>query len=116
MSYSSQSDRGCDSDSEFSVAASNGTEVQDCTRQSQPQIQGNTWVLHGQVTVDQLHAHSNWMAVGLASNVENVDRITKINTLLQHLFGAQFEYLFGKLIENVMYFVVFCNLIDILDS
>jgi hypothetical protein len=64
MSYSSQSDRGCDSDSEFSVASSNGTEAQDCRkRQRQPQIQGNAWVLHGQVTVDQLHAHSNWMAV-----------------------------------------------------
>ena len=43
------------------------------------------------------------------------DRITKINTRLQGLFGAQFEILFGKLHGNVMYFVIFCNLINILD-
>jgi hypothetical protein len=56
------------------------------------------------------------MALGPESDVENEDRITKINTLLQDLFGAQFEILFGKLIENVVYLVVFCNLINILDS
>ena len=65
--------------------------------------------------MDQLHADSDSMAAGPEGNVENEDRITKINTRLQRLFGAQFEILFGKLHENVLYFVVFCNLITILD-
>ena len=56
------------------------------------------------------------MAAGLEVDVENEDRITKINIRLQGLFGAQFEILFGKLIGNVMHFVVFCNLINVLES
>jgi hypothetical protein len=65
--------------------------------------------------MDQLHSDSDSMAAGLEGNVENEDRITKINSRLQGLFGAQFEILIGKLHGNVMYFVVFCNLINILD-
>jgi hypothetical protein len=42
------------------------------------------------------------MAVGPESDVENEVRITKINTRLQVLFGAQLEILFGKLTENVI--------------
>ncbi len=41
--------------------------------------------------------------------------LQNVNTRLQGLFGAQFEILFGKLYGNVMYFVIFCNLINILD-
>jgi hypothetical protein len=65
--------------------------------------------------MDELHADSDSMAAGPEGDAENEDRITKINTHLQRLFGAQFEFLFGKLHENVLYFVVFCNLINILD-
>jgi hypothetical protein len=120
MSASSESDasnrHGCDSDGEFSVASSYGSEVQDCRkRPRQPQIIGRSWVLHGQITMDQLHADSDPMAAGPEGDVENEDRITKINTRLQGLCGAKFEILFGKLLGNVMYFVVFCNLINILD-
>ena len=120
MSNSSESDStnrpGCDSDGEDSVASSYGSEVPDCRkRQRSPQIQGHAWVLRGQITMDQLHADSDSMAAGPEGNVENEDRITKINTRLQRLFGAQFEILFGKLHGNVVYFVVFCNLINILD-
>ncbi len=58
-----------------------------------------------------------WLRVWtLEGDVENEDRITKINTRLQGLFGAQFEILIGKLHGNVMYFVVFCNLINILNQ
>ena len=120
MSASSESDssnrHGCDSDGELSVASSYGSEVQDCRkRPRQPQIQGSSWVLHGQITMDQLHADSDSMAAGPEGDAENEDRITKINTRLQGLFGAQFEILFGNLHGNVLYFVVFCNLINILD-
>ncbi len=65
--------------------------------------------------MDQLYADSDSMAAGLEGDVENEDRVTKANTRLQGLFGAQFEILFGKLHGNVTYFVVFCNLINILD-
>ena len=65
--------------------------------------------------MDKLHADSDSMAAGPEGDAENEDRISKINTRLQGLFGAQFEILFGKLIGNVMYFVVFCNLINVLD-
>ncbi len=102
MSASSESDSsnrpGCDSDGEFSVASSYGSEVQDCRkRKHQPQIQGSAWVLRFQITMDQLRSDSDSMAAGLEGNVENEDRITKINTRLQGLFGAQFEILIGKL-------------------
>ncbi len=119
MSASSKNDSsnrpGCDSDGEFSVASSYGSEVQDCRkRKHQPQIQTSAWVLCCQITMDQLHSNSGSMAAGLEGNVENEDRITKINTRLQGLFGARFEIFFGKLHETVMYFVVFCNLINIM--
>ncbi len=65
--------------------------------------------------MDQLHADSDSMAAGPEGDVENEDRVTKVNTRLQGLFGAQFEILFGKLHRNVMYFVISCNLINILD-
>ncbi len=52
--------------------------------------------------------------MGPESDVENVGITTKINTRLPR--QDLFEILFGKLIENVMYFVVLCNLINILDS
>ena len=111
MSVSSESDssntHGCDSDGELSVASSYGSEVQDCRkRPRQPQIIGSAWVLRGQITMDRLHADSDSMAAGPEGDAENEDRISKINTRLQGLFGAQFEILFGikigKLIGNVM--------------
>jgi hypothetical protein len=121
MSASSESDSsnrpGCDLDGEFSVASSYGTEVQDCrNRLRQTQIIGSAWVLHAQIIMDQLHADSDSMATGPEGDVENEDRITKVNTRLQGLFGAQFEILFGKLQGKVMYFVIFYNLINILDQ
>jgi hypothetical protein len=90
--------------------------VQDCrTRPRQPQFIGSAWVLRSQITIDQPHANSNWMAAGPESHDENQDIITKINTRLQGRFAAQIEILFGKLIRNFMYFVIFCNLVNILD-
>ena len=53
--------------------------------------------------MDWLHADLDSMAAGLEGDLENEDRITKINTRLQGLFGAQFEKLFGKLHGNVIY-------------
>ena len=98
------------------MASSYGSEVQDCRKRSrQPQIIGHAWVLRGQITMDRLHANSDSVAAGLEGDAENEDRISKINTRLQGLFGAQFKLLFGKLIGNVMYFVIFCNLINVLD-
>jgi hypothetical protein len=105
MSSSSESDLSncslCDSDGEFSVASSYGCEVQYCRkRKHQPQIQGSAWVLHAQIIMDQLYADSDSMAAGLEGDVENEDRVTKVNTRLQGLFGAQFEILLGKLMET----------------
>jgi hypothetical protein len=121
MSASSESDSsnrpGCDSAGEFTVASSYGSEVLDYRkRKHQPQIQEGAWVLCCRITMDQLHSYSDSMAAGLAGAVENEDRINKINTRLQGLFGAQFEILIGKLHGNIMYVVVFCNLINILDQ
>ena len=122
MSDSSKNDSsnrpGCNSDGEFSMPSSYGSKVQDCRKRlPQPlaQIQGNSWVLHAQITIDQLHTDSDGMAAGLQRDVENEDRINKINIRLQSLFGAQFEILFGKHLGNGVYFVIFCNLINILD-
>ena len=108
MSASSESDSsnrpGCDSDGAFSVASSYGTKVQDCRKRlRQAQIIGSAWVLHAQSIMDQLHADSDSMAADPEGDVDNEDKITKINTRLQGLFGAQFEILFGKLLGNIMY-------------
>jgi hypothetical protein len=105
------------SDGEFSVASSYGTEVQDCRKRlRQTQIIGHAWILCAQIIMDQLHADSDSMAAGPEGDVENEDIIIKINISLQGQFDAQFEILIGKLHGNVMYFVVFCNLINILDQ
>ena len=85
MSASSESDssnrHGCDSDGEFSVASSYGSEVQDCRKRPRhTQIIGHAWIFRGQITMDQLHADSDSMAAGPAGDVENEDKITKINT------------------------------------
>ncbi len=126
MSASSESDSSnrprCDLNGEFSVSVASSygsdSEVQDYRkRKDQPQIIGSAWVLHAQIIMDQheLHADSDSMAAGQEGDVENEDRIRKVNTRLQGLFGAQFEILSEKLHGNVTYFVVFCNLINILD-
>ena len=60
-------------------------------------------------------ADSDWLTAGSEDDVENEERTAKINAHLQSLFGAQFQILFGKLYKIVAYFVVFCNLINILD-
>ena len=53
---------------------------------------------------------------GSEGDVENEEeRTAKINAHLQSLFGDQFQILFGKLRDIVSYFVIFCNLINILD-
>jgi len=98
------------------VASSNVSEVQDCRKRSrQQQIQGSSWVLRGQITIDQLHANSDGMTAVPEGDVENEDRISKLNARLQGLWGAQFKILFGKLSGNVKYFVVFCNFTHIPD-
>jgi hypothetical protein len=119
-SDSSESDSSnrpdCDSDGEVSVVSLYGSKVQDCRkRQRQPQIQGNSRVLRGQITIDQLHTNSDWMVAGPEGKIGNEDRITRLHSRLQGLFGAQFEILFGKLFGNVIFFVIFCNSINILD-
>ena len=86
------------------MASSNVSEVQDCRKRSrQQQIQGSSWVLRGQITIDQLHANSDGMTAVPEGDVENEDRISKLNARLQGLLGAQFKILFGKLSGNVKY-------------
>ena len=63
----------------------------------------------------QITADSDWLTAGSEGDVENEEKTAKINAHLQSLFGAQFQILFGKLYKIVSYFVVFCNLINILD-
>ena len=120
MSESSEidsSNHGCDSGGELSEPSTYGSEVQespaqqDCRkRPRQIPIQGNSWVLIAQMTAD-----SDWLTAGSEDDVENEERTAKINARLQNLFGAQFQILFGKLYKIVSYFVVFCNLMNILD-
>jgi hypothetical protein len=120
MSESSEIDSsnhpGCDSDGELSEPSTYGSEVhespaqQDCRKRPRQQILGNSWVLRAQITAD-----SDWLTAGSEGDVENEERTAKINTHLQNLFGAQFQILFGKIHEIVSYFVIFCNLINILD-
>ena len=111
----SSSHLGYDSDGELSVPSTCGSEVRespgqlDCRKRPR-QILGTSWVLRAQITAD-----SDWLTAGSEGDVENEEKTAKINAHLQNLFGAQFQILFGKLYEIVSYFVVFCNLINILD-
>ncbi len=99
-----------------SLPSSHGSEVQDCRkRPRQLQIQGSSWALFAHITVDQRRADSDWLTAGSEGDVENEERTAKINANLPSLFGAQFQIIFGKLRENVSYFVIFCNLLNILD-
>ena len=112
MSDFSESDStnhaGCHSDGEDSVASLYGSEVPDSRKRSRPpQIQGYAWILRCHITVDDLHADSDWTAAGPEGNDENEDKVTKINAYLQRLLGAQFETLFGKMHGNVKYLVIF---------
>ena len=120
MSDSSESDPsnrpGCESDGEFSVASSYGSEVQDCRkRPRQPQIQGNSWVLRGQITMDQLYADSDSMAAGPEGDVENEDIITKINKPITDWdFNLKYKsvlifYYFNKTITNYKDFDLVSN-------
>ena len=128
MSESSKidsSNHGCDSDGELSEPSTYGSEVQespaqhesqDCKkRPRQQQIQGTSWALCAQITVDELHAGSAWLMADSEGDVQNEERTAKINAHIKSLFGDQFQILFGKLRETVSYFVLFCNLINILD-
>jgi hypothetical protein len=120
MSDFSESDStnhaGCDLDCEDSVASSYGSEVPDSRKRPHPpQIQGYAWILRCHITVDDLNADSDWTSAGPEGDDENEDTISKINAYLQRFLGAQFETLFGKMHGNVKYFVVFCNLVNILD-
>ncbi len=75
------------------MASSNGSEVPD-SRKRPPQIQGYAWILRCKITVDELHADSNWTGAGPEGDDENEDKMSKINTHLQLLLGAQFETFF----------------------
>jgi hypothetical protein len=112
----SSSHLGYDSEGELSVPSTYGSEVlespaqQDCRKRPRQQIQGASWVLRAQITAD-----SDWLTAGSEGDVENEEKTAKINAHLQSLFGAQFQILFRKLYKIVSYFVIFCNLINILD-
>ena len=60
-------------------------------RPRQQQIQGTAWALCAQITVDELHAGSDWLMAGSEGDVENEERTAKINAHLQSLFGDQFQ-------------------------
>jgi len=111
----SSSHLGYDSEGELSVPSTYGSEMRespaqlDCRKRPR-QILGTSWVLRAQITAD-----SDWLTVDSEGDVENEERTAKINAHLQSLFGDQFQILFGKLRDIVSYFVIFCNLINILD-
>jgi hypothetical protein len=107
---------GCDSEGESYVASSYGSEVQDSRKRPHPpQIQGNAWILCCRITIIELHADSDWEAADPEGDGDNEGKFSKINILLERLLGSQFETLFEKMHRNVEYFVVFCNLINLLD-
>ncbi len=107
---------GCDSEGERFVASSYGSKVQDSRKSPRPpQVQGNAWSVCCKITIIVLHANSDWTAAGPEGDGENEGKISKINTRLQRLLRPQFDNLFEKMHRNVKYFVVFCNLINLLD-
>ena len=71
-------------------------------RQRPAQIVGKAWVLHGEITINQSLSDS------FDAKVQNT------KSQLQATLGAKFETLFEKMCSEVSYFVIFCNLFNIL--
>ena len=71
-------------------------------RQRSTQIVGKAWVLDGEITINQLLSDS------FDAKVQNT------KSQLQATLGAKFETLFQKMCSEVSYFVIFCNLFNIL--
>jgi hypothetical protein len=75
------------------------------------QMRGKTWVFRGEVTTNMLHNDSDHDT----EEDEETPLFRTIKSQLQAALGAKFENMFGKLFNSVSYFVLFCNLVNILD-
>ena len=86
-----------------SLASSLASHLQGRPKRQRPtQIVGKAWVLDGEITINQLLSDS------FDAKVQNT------KSQLQATLGAKFETLFQKMCSEVSYFVIFCNLFNIL--
>ena len=104
---------GRDSGDEDSVASSHAPQQE--AREKRPrakQVIGNAWVLRGEITINMIHNNSD--QADMHGDVENDAKVQTTKSQIQAALGAKFESLFVKMLNNIKYFVFFCNLVDIL--
>ena len=99
------------SDGEGAVASSSVSELQE-KRKRNPQILGKAWVLRCKITISMLHIDSD--QADMHGDVENDAKVQTTKSQIQAALGAKFQSLFVKMLNNIKYFVFFCNLVDIL--
>ena len=118
MSGSSENDSshrsGGESDCEGSAASSHESELPDTRkpRLNKP-IQGKAWILRGEITTTLLHNDSASMD---CDDDDEEAKIQNIKSQTAAALGATFEILFGGIHPHVKYFVLFCNLVNILHA
>ena len=116
MSGSSENDSshqsGGESDREGSAASSHESELPDSRkRRRNIQIQGRAWVLHGNITTNLLH--NDFMD----GNADDDDaKVQNTKSQIEAALGTKFENLFQKMLPCVKYFVLFCNLVNVLHA
>jgi hypothetical protein len=118
MSDSNENDSshrsGGESDCEGSAASSHESELPDTrTPRRNEQIQGRVWILRGEITTTLLHNDSASMD---CDDDDEEAKIQNIKSQTAAALGATFEILFGGIHPHVKYFVLFCNLVNILHA
>jgi hypothetical protein len=99
-----------DSDSEGSAAASSSHEsdLPDARKsRCTIQIQRRAWVLHGNITTNLLH--NDVMTC-------NADDVQNIKSQIEAALGIKFENLSQKMLPCIKYFVLLCNLVNVLHA
>ena len=108
-SFDENSDGGC------SAASSLAPHLQGRPKRTRPtQIRGKTWVLRGEINTNTLQYDSDHDTIDTVVN-EETPLFRSIKSQLHAALGSKFEIMFGNLFSSVSYFVIFCNLINILD-
>ena len=108
-SFDENSDGGCGS-AASSLAPHQGRPK----RTRQTQIRGKTWVFRGEINTNMQQYDSDHDNIDTVVN-EETPLFRSIKSQLHAALGSKFEIMFGNLFSSVSYFVIFCNLINILD-
>ncbi len=109
ISHRSGGNSDRDSDSEGSAASS--------LLEKKPrtiQIRGGVWVLRGEITTNLLHNYTSLDGDG--QDADDDAKVQNTKSQIESALDAKFEGLFEKMLGNIKYFVLLCNLVQILQD